>query len=180
MDGLIPLIMIAVLFAKIFSRNKKKSGAAPGTKKFSGLEQAFTELEKWSKEQEVKVSFEPSATRAVDRKAELKAKYGEKLRQQKAAGQEVSYEGISRPLAPSEELKAGRASGSIVFHSDEGNDICDPTLMHGESGLETPASPVFQPHAENEPFLTADDLVRGFVMSEILNRPSGNRYAKMR
>lgn len=189
MDGLITLFLIIMFFVKLFGKNKKKSGAAPKTIKVSGFEQKMAQLEKWFSEQEEEhASSEP--VRAAERKAELKAKYGDKLRQQKKTAQEVSYEGISRPLtpsegisrplAPSEELAAGRASGSIAFHSDEGQDVCDPTLLHGESGLEMPASPVFQPHTENEPFLTANDLVRGFVVSEILARPGANRYTRMR
>ena len=189
MDGLITLFLIIMFFVKLFGKSKKKSGAAPKTVKVSGFDQKMEQLEKWFSEQEA-ANASSEAVRAVDRKAELKAKYGEKLRQQKQNVQEVSYEGISRPLppsegvshplAPSEELTAGRASGSIAFHSDEGQDVCDPTLLHGESGLEMPASPVFQPHAENEPFLSADDLVRGFVVSEILARPNANRYTRMR
>ncbi len=180
MDGLITLFLIVMFFVKIFGKNKKKSGAARNTQKRSSFGQALDEFEKWANDQQPATVNYEQPVRAVDRKADLQAKYGEKLRRNKTAGQEMSFEGISHPLAPSEELAAGRAPGSIAFHSDEGRDVCDPTLLHGESGLEEPAAAVFQPHTETEPFLTADDLVRGIVVSEILNRPTGNRFAKTR
>lgn len=190
MDGLVWLIIIAIV-SSVIKNSKKKSGAAPHTAKKSGAQSAFERFEQWAERMEQmsesqEAQAQPAApaaqptVRAVDRKAELKAKYGAKLHHGEGGLHEASTEGISRPLAPSAELAPGRAAGSIAFHSDEGQDVCDPTLLHGESGLEMPASPVFPTHAEDEPFLSAGDLVRGFVVSEILARPVSSRMAKMR
>jgi hypothetical protein len=190
MDGIVWLIIIAVV-SNIIKKSRKKSGAAPRTAKKSGAQSAFERFEQWAERMDKmgesqEGPVQPAApaaqptVRAVDRKAELKAKYGAKLHHGEGGLHEESTEGISRPLAPSAELTAGRAAGSIVFHSDEGQDVCDPTLLHGESGLEMPASPVFPTHAEDEPFLSAGDLVRGFVVSEILARPVSSRMARMR
>ncbi len=184
MEGLIVLIIMAVV-SNLFSKNKKKSGAAPKAAGKGKVGNAVERLERWLDEQEEQ-SAEPStpveqqpAARAVDRKAELIAKYGNRIRHGEGSG-EASFEGVSRPLAPSAELTAGRAAGSITFHSEEGMDVCDPTLLHGESGLEMPETPAFPAHAEDEPFLTAGDLVRGIVVSEILARPSAGRMTRMR
>lgn len=190
MDGFIILIVIAIV-SNIIKNSKKKSGAAPHTAKKSGAQSAFERFEQWAErmdkmgesQEEQAQPAAPAAqptVRAVDRKAELKAKYGDKLHRGEGGVHEASFEGFSRPLAPSAELTAGRAAGSIAFHSDEGQDVCDPSLMHGESGLQMPETPVFPAHAENEPFLSAGDLVRGFVVSEILARPVATRMAKMR
>lgn len=182
MEGIIVLIIMAIV-SNLFSKNKKKSGAAPKTAKKAPVSEAFGKLEKWLDEQLDEPDKAPAAAqptvRAVDRKAELKAKYGDKLKHGEGMSG-ASFEGVSRPLAPSAELTAGRADGSISFHSDEGMDVCDPTLLHGESGLEMPETNVFPAHAEDEPFLTAGDLVRGFVVSEILARPSAGRMTRMR
>lgn len=185
MDGLITLFLIVMFFVKIFGKGKKKSGAAPGKVNKAGFGDAMKQLESLFQEQAEQPVVhtgppEQPTIRAVDRKAELRTKYGSKLINQEGTRHEATFEGFSRPLAASEELAAGRAAGSLNFHSDEGMDACDPTLLHGESGLEIPPEPVFPAHAEDEPFLSAGDLVRGFVVSEILNRPAGNRYAKMR
>ncbi len=191
MDGFIILIVIAIV-SNIIKKSKKKSGAAPNTAKKTGTQSVFERFEQWAEkldemgetqEGQAQQPAAPAAqptVRAIDRKAELKAKYGDKLYRGEGGVHEASFEGISRPLAPSAELTAGRAAGSIAFHSDEGKDICDPSLMHGESGLEMPETPVFPAHAENEPFLSAGDLVRGFVVSEILARPVATRMAKTR
>ena len=56
--------------------------------------------------------------------------------------------------------------------------MCDPTLGHGESSLDMTGVPVFTPHKEDEPLFTANDMVRGFVMGEIFNRPSVNRWKR--
>lgn len=183
MDGLIALFVIVMFFVKIFGKNKKKSGAAPGKTGFANTMKQLQTLFEEPDDQPVGHTDGPPeqpTLRAVDRKAELRARYGSKLMNQEGARHEASFEGFSRPLAASEELAAGRAAGSISFHSNEGMDACDPTLLHGESGLEIPPEPVFPAHAEDEPFLSAGDLVRGIVVSEILNRPAANRYAKTR
>lgn len=185
MEGLIVLIIMAVL-SNLFSKNKKKSGAAPKTAGNSGLGKAVDRLEKWLDEQTEQSdeataapSVQQPTVRAVDRKAELMAKYGDRIKHGEGFGG-ASFEGVSRPLAPSAELAAGQAPGSLAYHSDEGEDLCDPTLLHGESGLETPAAPVFPAHTEDEPFLSAGDLVRGFVVSEILSRPTAGRMTRTR
>lgn len=191
MEGLITLIIILVV-SNLITKNRKKSGAAPNTAKKMGVQSAMERFEQWAESLDesknpqvgqIQRSAAPAAqpaARAVEHKAELNTKHGDKLHYGEGGRHEASFEGISRPLAPSAELTAGRAAGSITFHSDEGRDVCDPSLMHGESGLEMSETPVFSSHVEDKPFLSAGDLVRGFVVSEILARPVASRMAKTR
>lgn len=161
MEGLFTVFVIVMMIVKIVGKTKKKSGAARGpVKKVAAGE--FVQ----------QAPLQSAPVRAVDRKAELMAKYGDGL------PRSGSFEGLSRPLQPSEELAAGRAPGSLAFHSDEGKDVCDPTLGHGESSLDMTGMPVFAPHKEEEPLFTAQDMVRGFVMSEIFTRPGENRWKR--
>ncbi len=194
MDDLITIFIIVMFFVKIFGKSKKKkSGAAPKAagKVSSGgfLEQLDSLSEKMQNrsEQNGNSAARPSSpsvqqsvpVRAAERKDELKARYGERLTKPgERANRAGSAEGFSRPLRPSEELTPGRTAGSIVFHSDEGMDVCDPELSHGESSLDMSGIPVFAAHKQNEPLFTAEDMVRGFVMSEIFTRPSENRWKR--
>lgn len=176
MDGFLTLLVILSIVMKIVGKNKKKS--AKTTKAAPKMEEVFS----WEGKTEPRTVAQPtvrelerpamSPEQIAQRKAELRARFDEKWQKGE------SLEGYSRPLAASEELAAGRASGSLAFHSDEGRDVCDPTLGHGESSLDMTGVPVFTPHKEDEPLFTANDMVRGFVMGEIFNRPSVNRWKR--
>ncbi|MBE5794448.1 MAG: hypothetical protein E7323_07190 [Clostridiales bacterium] len=176
MDGLITLLIILSVVFKIFGKSKKKATTA--SKAAPKMEEVFS----WEGKTEPRTVAQPtvrepersamSPEQIAQRKAELRARFDEKQKKGE------SLEGYSRPLAASEELAAGRAPGSLAYHSDEGRDVCDPTLGHGESSLDMTGVPVFAPHKEDEPLFTADDMVRGFVMGEIFNRPSVNRWKR--
>lgn len=183
MDALFTIFVIVMMIVKIVGKTKKKSGAARGPVKKVAAGEFVQQLSTWFEEQNTsadspaassarQTAAQPAPVRAVDRKAELMEKYGDKL------PKSGSLEGLTRPLQPSEELAAGRAPGSLAFHSDEGLDVCDPTLGHGESSLDMTGIPVFAPHKEEDPLFTAQDMVRGFVMSEIFARPGENRWKR--
>ena len=183
MEGLFTIFVIVMMIVKIVGKTKKKSGAARGPVKKVAAGEFVRQLDTWFEQQNTSAGsaatqsvqqapLQSTPVRAVDRKAELMAKYGDKL------PRSGSFEGFSRPLQPSEELAAGRAPGSLAFHSDEGKDVCDPTLGHGESSLDMTGIPVFAHHKEEEPLFTAQDMVRGFVMSEIFTRPGENRWKR--
>lgn len=176
MDGLITLLIILSVVFKIFGKSKKKATTA--SKAAPKMEEVFS----WEGKTEPRTVAQPtvrepersamSPEQIAQRKAELRARFDDKQKKGE------SLEGYSRPLAASEELAAGRAPGSLAYHSDEGRDVCDPTLGHGESSLDMTGVPVFAPHNDDEPLFTANDMVRGFVMGEIFNRPGANRWKR--
>ena len=176
MDGLLTLLVILSVVFKIFGKSKKKATTA--SKAAPKMDEAFSwegKAESWTVAQPTVREPEQSAVspeQIAKRKAELRNRFDEKRRRGE------SLEGFSRPLQASEELAAGRAAGSLNYHSDEGRDICDPSLGHGESSLDMAGVPVFAPHMDDEPLFTASDMVRGFVMGEIFNRPGANRLRR--
>lgn len=175
MDGLITLFVIIMFVTKILGKSKKKTTVASKTAP-KAADTFSTEL--WEPrtvaQPTVRVPGQSSmnATDLEKRKAELRARFDEKRRKGE------SLEGMHRPLQSSEELTPGRGAGSINFHSDEGRDVCDPSLSHGRSSLDAESMTVFAPHYEDEPLISASDMVRGFVMSEILTRPGANRWKR--
>ncbi|MBR2923579.1 MAG: hypothetical protein IKC28_01000 [Clostridia bacterium] len=176
MDGLITLFVIIVFVSKLFGKSKKKATTVSQTARKT-TDTFSSEL--WNEpravaQPTVRVPGQSSLSAAEreKRKDELRARFDEKRRKGE------SLEGMHRPLQPSEELTPGRGAGSIVFHSDEGQDVCDPSLGHGKSSLNTVSHSVFAPHQDGEPLISADDMVRGFVMSEILTRPGANRWKR--
>ena len=68
--------------------------------------------------------------------------------------------------------------GSMETSSDEGEDLCDPTLGHErERAPMDPASVYAHPIGEEAALdFSAQGLVQGVIMSEILKRPSERRY----
>lgn len=176
MDGFLTLLVILGVVFKLVGKSKKIN--AKTTKAAPKAEEVFSwegKTDSWTVAQPtVREPERPSVSpdQIAKRKAELQARFDEKRKKGE------SLEGYSRPLQASEELAVGRAPGSLTFHSDEGRDVCDPTLGHGESSLDMTGVPVFAPHQDNEPLFTASDMVRGFVMGEIFNRPSANRWKR--
>lgn len=176
MDGLITLFVIIMFVSKLFGKSKKKATTASQTARKT-TDTFGSEL--WNEprtvaQPTVRVPGQSSlnAAEREKRRAELRARYDEKSRKGE------SLEGLHRPLQTSEELTPGRGAGSIVFHSDEGQDVCDPSLGHGKSSLSAENDSVFAPCQEGEPLISASDMVRGFVMSEILTRPGANRWKR--
>ena len=65
--------------------------------------------------------------------------------------------------------------GSLGSGSTEGEDVCDPSLQHGESSLEDELNPIYATAiSTQEPMLdlSKKGLLQGIVMSEILTRPA--------
>lgn len=176
MDGLITILIILSLVFKIFGKSKNKN--AKTSKTAPKMEEVFS----WEGKTEPRTVAQPTVREPLQaamtpeqiakRKEELRARFDEKWQKGE------SLEGYSRPLQASAELTPGRAAGSLAFHSDEGQDVCDPTLGHGESSLDMTGVPVFAPHNDDEPLFTASDMVRGFVIGEIFNRPGVNRWKR--
>lgn len=176
MDGLITLFVILMIVSKLFKKSKKMyATASKAARKTEDLFSAESKTDSWTVIQptvQEPIRSAVNAEQMAKRKAELTARFDEKRRRGE------SLEGFSRPLQASEELAAGRPAGSLNFHSDEGRDVCDPELSHGESSLDMTGVPVFAPHKDDEPLFTASDMVRGFVMGEIFNRPGANRLRR--
>lgn len=176
MDGLITLFVILMFVSKLFGKGKKKATTVSQTARKTT---ATFSSEQWNEprpvaQPTVRVPGQSSLNAAdlEKRKAELRARFDEKRRKGE------SLEGMHCPLQPSEELTPGRGAGSIIFHSDEGQDVCDPSLSHGKSSLDAKSDSVFAPRQDGEPLISASDMVRGFVMSEILTRPGVNRWKR--
>ncbi len=176
MDGLITLFVILMIVSKLFKKSKPnaKSASRPIPQKEVSFGFEGSRAPRPVAQPPVRTPERStiSPEQLAKRKAELTARFDEK----RLRGE--SLEGYSRPLQASEELAAGRQAGSLNFHSDEGRDICDPSLGHGESSLEEPRIPIFAAHNEQEPLFTASDMVQGFVMSEIFTRPDMNRWKR--
>lgn len=175
MDELFTILIVVFALAKLFTKSKKKAANKQTLSSQTDTESIRTHTEGSAAPHRVaqptvtvpKPNHQPAVP---DRIAQLREKYSDRL--SKGSG-----EGYSRPLEQSAELAPGLA-GSMDYHSDEGRDICDPSLGHGESSLDQTGLPIFATHAENEPIFQAQDVVRGFVMSEILKRPTVNQWRR--
>ena len=146
-----------------------------------------------------------------------RAKQAEKNRTAKHTGgraDKPSAAPAEHEAAPAEQQIAGQTSfmmppleprptsaGSLGTSSDEGKDICDPTLGHdgrrpaayaGRDGRETPSGERRERSAKRRPSppgedayaldegimseLDAHTLIQGVVMSEILKRPNERKW----
>ncbi len=175
MDELLTILIIVFTLSKLFSKGKKKTGARRNSPSQTEADYIREHTEAKATPHRVAqptvVVPRPSQQTAVpDRIAQLREKYSDRLHS-------GSGEGYSRPLEQSAELAPG-VGGSLAYHSNEGKDVCDPSLSHGESSLDMNGIPLFTPHAENESLFQAQDVVRGFVMSEILKRPAVKQWRR--
>lgn len=68
-------------------------------------------------------------------------------------------------------------TGSMNVHSDEGEDLCDPSLGHERESAADPQS-VYAGEIGREPLLDTSPrgLMQGVIMSEILTRPAQRKY----
>lgn len=150
MDG---LLFILLLFW-LFKRAKKKKG-----KQRKKLEaQLRSAVEK--------------ALQAME-KARTQAETQPVVEQTQELAEGMSY------MQPAEEgQSSGREEymGSLAVDTMEGKDTCDPTLGH-ERMERTEDQSVYAEEIGSEPVLdlSAEAFRQGFVMSEILKRPSGYR-----
>jgi len=71
--------------------------------------------------------------------------------------------------------------GDSGYVSLEGMDLCDPELGHSRIRNElSPLDPIPVDEAYALPFaFTADAVVQGVIMSEILTRPNRRRWVRM-
>lgn len=67
--------------------------------------------------------------------------------------------------------------GSMNVDSDEGEDLCDPSLGHERETIIDPQS-VYAGEIGKEPLLdlSSRGLMQGVIMSEILTRPAQRKY----
>lgn len=152
MDG---LLFILLLFW-LFKRAKKKKGKPQKRKTLeaqlrSGIEKALQAMEKARTQAETQPAAEQT--------------------------QELT-EGMSYMQQAEEGQSSGREEymGSLAVDTMEGKDTCDPALGH-ERMEKTEDQSVYAEEIGSEPVLdlSAEAFRQGFVMSEILKRPSGYR-----
>ena len=161
MDGMLALIVIIGSIISMMNKKKKK----PKAKKAVTFQQENSAQRRAQRLEQMRAELEK-------RRAEIAAQPYEALRELAAAGEGES-------AAAGTEQVEGVSSGSLMAESTEGECLCDPDLEHGVQPAPA-AESVYAGEIGKEPplDLSARGIVQGFVMGEILTRPTQRRTGR--
>ena len=145
MDGLVVLVLIGWLLKSVSAKNKKKKTAK-------------------------KISFDAGRVFPASGFPKSEQKIAP------AVPEEKQMEAVQEAFIPLEGEGSFRQpwSGSLEMESDEGKDLCDPSLGHERTLLQEDPESVYANEIGSEPLLdtTPRGLMQGVIMSEILARPA--------